>query len=265
VEGQTLFLANFEEDAMRTMHMIFVFCGLLLSAPAGFAQDGPRAIIEKGIQAQGGATKIAKLRTMRIKVEGTTDLVPGQPNLPITIEDIWQMPNQYKSSSSFQFMGKQFSQTQVIDGDKGWVQINGQVQDMPNEALAEMKEQRYAEDLDRLSFLREKGIELSVLDEIKVEGMPAVGVLVKCRGHRDVKLYFNKASGLLVKREQRVLDASSNKEVRQEVIFGDYQEKDGLNHYRKIVAFRDGKKVIDARVTEIEFFDKLDQKAFANP
>jgi len=38
---------------------------------------------------------------MRIKVDGTTDLVPGQPNLPFTIEDTWQMPHRYKTESSF--------------------------------------------------------------------------------------------------------------------------------------------------------------------
>lgn len=208
---------------------------------------------------------VAKLRTMRIKAEGTTDSVPGQPNLPLTVEDTWQMPNQYKAQSSVQVMGRTFKQTQVIDGDKGWIQTDGQVQDMSKDALAEMKEQKFAEDLDRLGFLSGKGIEISVLDEINVEGKPAVGVLVKAKGHRDTQLYFDKASGLLVKRGQGVLDPSSGKEVRQEVIFSDYQEKDGLKHYRKIAAFRDGKKLFDGRVTAVEFFEKLDTKVFAKP
>jgi hypothetical protein len=128
-----------------------------------------------------------------------------------------------------------------------------------------MKEQKYAEDLDRFAFLKERGVELSSLDEIRVEGKPAVGVLVKSKGHRDVKLYFDTASGLLVKREYPLLDPASGKEVLQEVVFRDYQETDGLKHYKKILAFRDGKKVFDAKVIEIEFFDKLDEKVFAKP
>jgi hypothetical protein len=250
---------------MRKFYKAWVLCGLLITTRAAFAQDRARAIVEKAIQAQGGEAKVAKLRTMRIKVEGTTDLVPGQPNLPFTMEDTWQMPNRYKTESSFQLMGKKFNQTQVIDGEKGWIQVDGRVQDLPKDALAELKEQKYAEDLDRLRVLNEKGIELSLLDEIKVDGTPAVGVLVKSKGHRDVKLYFDKASGLLVKREQRVLDSSSGKEVRQEVVFSDYQEKDGLKHYKKIVALRNGKKLIDARVIEVELFERLDAKVFAKP
>ena len=250
---------------MRKMHLAWVLCGLLVATSAAFAQDGARAVVEKAIKAQGGEAKVAKLRTMRIKVEGTTDLIPGQADLPFTMEDTWQMPNRYKTESTFQLMGKKFRQTQVIDGDKGWIQADGQVQDMPKDALAEMKEQKYAEDLDRLRFLNDKGIELSVLDEIKVEGKPAAGVLVKSTGHRDVRLYFDKASGLLAKREQQVLDPSSGKEVQQEVVFSDYQEKDGLKLYNKIVALRNGKKLISARVTEVEFFEKLDAKVFTKP
>jgi len=49
----------------------------------------------------------------------------------------------------------------------------------------------------------------------------------------------------------------------QEIYFSDYEEKEGLKHCKKIVAFRDGKKALDATVTEIEFFDKLDEKVFA--
>jgi len=84
------------------------------------------------------------------------------------------------------------TQATVIDGDKGWVQMNGQSQEMPPEALAEFKEQKYAEDLDRLLFVKQDRYGLGLLDEVKVQGRgPAVGVQVKCKGHRDVKLYFD--------------------------------------------------------------------------
>src|SRR6516162_2844156 len=114
------------------------------------AEEKPESIIEKAIAAQGGAAKVAKLRTMRIKVEGTTDLVPDQPKLPFVLEDTWQMPNRYKSTITLELKGMKFTQTQVIDGDKGWMEVNGKTQEMPKENLAEMKEQKYAEDLDRL-------------------------------------------------------------------------------------------------------------------
>src|SRR5262249_28497899 len=101
--------------------------------------------------------------------------------------------------------------------------------------------------------------------EAALKTTPAVGVLVKPKGRRDVRLHFDKASGLPVKREQQVLDPSSGKEVQQEVVFSDYQEKDGLKLYKKIVALRKGKKLMSTWVAEVEFFEKLDAKVFTKP
>jgi len=142
--------------------------------------------------------------------------------------------------------------------------MNGQSQEMPPEALAEFKEQKYAEDLDRLLFVKQDRYGLGLLDEVKVQGRPAVGVQVKCKGHRDVKLYFDKASGLLLKRENIVMD-EPGKEVRQEIFFSEYQDKDNVKCYRKISGFRDGKKFFDGRVVEIEFYNKLDGSVFSMP
>jgi len=217
------------------------------------------------IQAQGGEAKVAKLRTMRIKVEGTINLVPGQPAIPFVIEDWWQMPDQYKTTSRFEFGGKKVNQTKALDGDTGWMQFDGMAQDMPKEAVAEMREQKYAEDLDRLGFLKDKGIDLTALGQSKVDSRAVVGVLIKSKGHRDVKLWFDKESGLLAKREHRVLDSGTGKKVTQEVVFSDNRETDGVNHYRTLTAYRDGKKIIEAKVREIELFDKLDKKVFAKP
>jgi hypothetical protein len=236
----------------------------VLVGPALAADDAARGVVEKAIKAQGGADKVAKFRIMRIKVEGTVNLAPGQPAIPFVLEDWWQMPGQYKTASQF-LSGRKVKQTQAIDGETGWMQLDGVTQDMPKEAIAEMREQKYAEDLDRLGFLADKGIDLTALSESKVGGRAAVGVLIKWKGHRDVKLWFDKESGLLVKREHRVLDSETGKEVTQEVVFSDYRETDGVKHYRALTAYRDGKKIIEAKVREIEFFDKLDKKVFAKP
>src|SRR5262249_10942104 len=163
-----------------------------------------------------GEAAVAKLRTMRIKVEGTMKFVPGEPAVAFVIEDVWQMPDKYRTAASFTVVGMKVAQTQVIDGDKGWIEVNGVVQDIPKDAFAEMREQKYAEDLDRLGFLMDKDAELSLLDEVKVSGKPAVGIRVKSKGHREVKLYFDKSTGLLVKREHSVLDQMTGKEVNQE-------------------------------------------------
>jgi hypothetical protein len=229
------------------------------------ADDTARTLVEKAIEAQGGEAKVAKLRTMRIKAEGTMALVPGQAETAFTIEDVWQMPDRYRSTSHYTFMGMKVVQSQVIEGDKGWIEFNGQATDMPKEAVAEMREQRYAEDLDRLGFLKDADKELSAVPDADVNGKPAAGVRIKSKGRRDVTLYFDRTTGLLVKRAHAVLDPATGKEVVQEVVFADYADKNGVKHYKTLTAYRAGKKVIDAKVTEVEFLDKVDPKLFAKP
>src|SRR5258706_356050 len=131
---------------MRLVCSAIVLYSSLVSSAGGLAQDKAREIVVRAIVAQGGKAKVAKLRCMRIKIEGTTNFVPDQPNLPFTIEDMWQMPDRYKTSSTIQFGGEKHVQTEVIYGNTGWSQLDGINLDFPEKALAEMKEQKYAED-----------------------------------------------------------------------------------------------------------------------
>ncbi|HEX3151017.1 MAG TPA: hypothetical protein VHR66_23255 [Gemmataceae bacterium] len=246
---------------MRTTSLMMI----LLLAVTASADDKARTVVEAAIKAHGGDAKLAKLRTMRIKVEGMLTLTPDRPAVPFTIEDVWQTPDKHRSELTFSFMDSTIKQVQVVDGPKAWASINGTVTDMTKEALAEMKEQMYAEELDRLGFLGDKQIQVSLVDEIKVAGMPAAGVLVKSAGHRDVKLYFDKKSELLVRREALVHDPESGKEVTQAVDFADYAETHGVKHYKTVAVYRDGKKMIEGKVSAVEFLDKVDARLFAKP
>ena len=247
---------------MRKVYQAFAFWGALLFATGAFAQDEARAIVEKAIQAQGGEANVAKLRTMRIKVEGTAALIPGQPDLPFTIEDTWQMPTRYKTTSTFQLTGRKLIQTQVIDGDRGWIRIDGQSQDLPKEAITEMSEQKYAEDLDRLAFLKGRGIQLSALDEIKVDGRPAVGVIVKSGGHRDVKLYFDKESGLLL-RQVRYIETKVGTNPLQ-IDYKDYRAVNGVKlPYTWTVTWTNGQSTYEVR--EYQANAEIDAAKFAKP
>src|SRR5262245_5285529 len=246
---------------MRTLTVIWI----LLAAAGATAEDKAREVVKRAITAHGGETAVGKLRTMRLNAEGTMTLVPGQPAIAFKIEDVWQMPDRYRTSSSFKFMDKDITQTQVIDGESGWSQVNGRTEDMPKEAIAEMRAQKHAEGQDRLVFLSDKSFDLTALDDAKVNGQPAAAVLITKKGRRDVKLYFDKATGLLVKREHDVQDPATGALVAQEAVFGDFREKDGVQHWTTITVFRAGNKMIEAKVKEIEFLEKVDAKLFLKP
>jgi hypothetical protein len=242
--------------------ILAVYLAIAPDAPAQ-SQDAARAIIDKAIEAQGGEKQVAKQRIMHIKVEGKVATDQARTKfVAYVVEDTWQLPGQFKSVRRMQEKDAVWSQSvEVIDGAKGWRTRKGKVTDIPRQGLANHAGAWQMFNLDRLWFLSDQRFELSVLDEIKVEGKPAVGVLVQInpKGPRVDKLYFDKSSGLLVKWDQGLNGSVA------EIFYSDYQEKGGLKHYRKKTTFIDGKLYDEGRVTELQFFDRLDPKMFAKP
>jgi hypothetical protein len=250
---------------MSAHNIKILLCLFLAFSATGHAGEKEQMLLQRAVQAQGGESNVARLRTMRIKCEGTSAFNPGQPVVRWSLEDTWQMPDQYRSIQTFEVNGAKTSQLSVNDGKKGWIQQNGQTQAMTKDDIAERLEQEYAENLDRLQFLKDKALEIDSVEDIKIDGKPAAGVRIRSKGHRDVRLYFDMDTGLLVKREHSLFDPASGKEVVQEVYFTDYQDHHGTKYPGKLVAHRGGKIIAEIKVVEVEFFDKLDAKVFAKP
>lgn len=156
--------------------------------------------------------------------------------------------------------------TIILNGDQGWFVSMGNANDMTKEQIAEAKENRYSENTTRLLPLT-KGddYKIDVLPEGKVGVKPAVGVKVSSKGHRDVKLFFDKENGLLVKAEFKVKDDQSGIEVNQEAVYSDYKDVDGLKFPTKVVIKRDGNQFVEAELSDMKLVDKLDDKTFAKP
>jgi len=220
-------------------------------APVQNAFGDAREVIEAAIVAHGGEAAVAKLKSVRIKVEGEAEFVAGQPAVPIILEDVWRMPDRYKTTSHVTLQGQEVTQTLCINGKEGWAEMNGQVQPLPADALKELKEQKWAEDFDRLLPLRDKSLKLMRLKDAKVDDRPAACIKVEAEGHREVRLYFDQETHLLVKREQDVV-GDDGKAVLQSVLFSDFADKRGVKHWTKIRAYRDGKRFITATLKELE-------------
>src|SRR5262249_27070475 len=75
-------------------------------------------------------------------------------------------------------------------------------------------------------LLRDKEFTLTLQKEDKVDGKPVTPVLVQAKGKPDVTLFFDNASGLLVKQAHREKDVNSGKDVLEEVYFSDYRVPD---------------------------------------
>jgi hypothetical protein len=242
---------------------------LALAVPAARADEQAdlQKVIDKAIKAGGGAENLGKYKASTFKMKGK--FYGMGDGIDYTGEVAQQQPDK----SRFQIDGEINNMkvtffTRVTDGKKIWVKrINEETKEVTDkEEVAEAKESVHTERVTTLLALKEKGFQLASLGEVKVDDKPAVGIRVTHKGFRDVNLFFDKDSGLLVKSETNVKDFDMNgKEFTQETLYGDYKEINGVLVARKIVVNRDGKKYVDAEISDLEVKEKLDDSVFAKP
>ena len=248
---------------MRTiLSALLPACLLLGGAGAAGAQE-VRDIIQKAIKAHGGAEALNKYKAGQTRTKGQIELLGS---LPFTQEITFQLPNQFREVMELEAGGQKVLVVTVFNGEKGWLEVTGKPQELDEKLLTELKEAGHLLRTSRLTaLLDDKECKLSPLGEAKVNGRPAVGVRVECKGFRDLSLYFDKDTGLLAKSERRALDATTGQEVTEERIVIEYQKVEGMQSPKKVLINRDGKKFMEAEVLEVKLLEKVDPQTFARP
>jgi outer membrane lipoprotein-sorting protein len=236
----------------------------LLFAGAGLVRaDGEadaRKVIDRAIKAHGSADKLAQLKAHTFKLKGKYYGMSAD-GTDYTGEWSIQAPDKFRMEIS----GQGFKFVNVVNGNKGWVQVMGNTQEMDKEALAESKETLYAGRVTNLVNLKEKGFTFAPLGEAKVGKRDAVGIRVSHKGHRDINLFFDKKTHMLLKSERRAKDTMGGGEFTGEEFYEEYKEVGGIQHAHKIRILRDGKKFVDGETTDFMVQDKLDDSLFDKP
>jgi hypothetical protein len=116
---------------------LFVLSLLLGVATLVHADDkaAVNGIIEKAMKASGGEAKLAKYKAATWKGKGKINV--GGVEIDFTIEAAAQPPNQLRAKSEGDFSGTKFERTQVVNGDKGWINLSGNAEVMSADELAE--------------------------------------------------------------------------------------------------------------------------------
>lgn len=241
----------------------------LVTLPPG-AADPPapeqeaQAVVQKAVQAHGGAGALAKLQTVWMKAEGGMEV--NNERATFTLEFAVHTPGRAKMDMEITLgNAAKINLVRARNRDQTWETVNGKPLDLHPRQPEEIRAWGHLFDVRTLlPLLRDKAYHLSPLGEIKVNGRPAVGVKVTAKGETDIDLYFDKGSLLLVKSARRSL-APDGKDVTLEILYGDYKEADGLKQPWKHTLLHNGKKFIDMTVTEIRPVDKIDEEEFAKP
>jgi hypothetical protein len=252
---------------MKFIHRgMLVVCLALVAAGFSAADDADtiKAVLDKGIKALGGEDKITKYPGLMLK--GAGKFYEGERGIPYSAVWYTQGLDKSRTTTVVDFKGVKSVEITVVNGMKGWMKATGdETKDLEKDALEEERESLYVNWVTALVPLKGKEYKLTLLGESKVNNKPVVGIGVASKGHRDVKLFFDKESGLLVKTERKLRDLENKKEVTEEVTMSDYKDVDGLKIAMKYQTKRDGKNQADADIGEAKVFEKIDEKQFEKP
>ena len=239
--------------------------GALAIAPLGaFAQDDLKAVLRKSIAAHGGEKELGKMNAAISKFKGTMELMGNTFN--ITGETFLQKPDKVKNVMSLDINCKNIDVVTVFDGKKLWVSVMGQTKEIDDEKIIKStREEMQVEGAQNMADFLKEPYELGALGESKVKGKDAIGIRVGKKGQRDISLFFDKKTHLVLKTEMRTLDPNSGEEVTQEKFIVSYQDKNGMKVAKRVEIVKDGKPFMDIEITDIQIVDRHDDSIFAKP
>ena len=249
---------------MRARLALIAFC---LAAPVVVARPDavltPRQIIERAIVAHGGYESLAKSRAERLELRGT--MYVGKTAVPFTNHLTLQLPAQYKSVVVLQQGEKRHGIVHLLNGDQAMVVIDGQPQTVNSLHLSQLRQTLQLEQAMRLvPLLSDPGFTLHAGQEFSYNGGVVISVRVQGKSQRELILYFDQKTGLLVKSEHR-LDGPGGKDVTQEAFYSDYREVGGHRRPGKVMIRRDGQKVMDVELVDAQRMMRIDVLEFNRP
>jgi hypothetical protein len=207
---------------------------------AGRAADDPRDVVARAVKALGGEEKLAQEAAVHSRIKGTIAQLGGTS----FTGEVWaQGSGQFKNLLSVEAGGQKIALIQVLHGDKGWMAINGQLQELDAGAVNDLKASAYHDRVMGLvALLKDKSFKLTALGTVTTaDKRKAVGVKVSSSGHPDVTLAFDPDTGLLIGSEYRAKKDVLMKEVTTAVALADYREIDpAADAERTLKAARQG-------------------------
>ena len=251
---------------MKTRMIMASLVGGLCSCLVPYARaDEPSAagkIIDTAIQAQGGLEALAKAQKMTRKATGRMSFF-GQ-DVPFTEELTLQLPDHSRWTLEGVQEGQKVRFIAVCRGDKAWRSVQGKATEATKDDLQVLQDELYVLWIANLTPLKtEKGFSFFTLPDSKVNDREASTILVSRQGRGDLRLSFDKASGLLVRIERKAKQTGFP--VDKEYLYTDYRTVDGVKLPSKYVEQVNGKKVVDVATMSYQFLPRIDDSVFEKP
>ena len=250
------------ENVMRRPFSWFVLAISAVLIAGNFAKaETPADVVKKAIEAHGGADNLKKYAAAKIAAKGKIFLMGLE--IAVEMETTYLLPDMFKNIMKMDILCQKVTIVQVYNAGKVKMTANGMDTPVSDTQKAELQESMNLQHAQQLTPLLEgQKYELTLIDNpANVGSKEVVGITVKSKDRKDFKLFFDKATNLLVRIERRGLN-EAEKEVDQQITYSAHKKFDGIMRPVKTEFLMDGKKFMEGEVSEYKHLDKVDKKVF---
>jgi hypothetical protein len=243
------------------------FAVALVVAGSAAADEKAEAVVKKAIDAHGGADALNKYKAGKFKLKGEVSVMNMDFEFTGTVS--YMTPDRYKLEVNAEIMGMKLVINQVVKGDS--IKSSGTIGGMqiPMNSDAEKQELKMAavlQEAEQLTpLLDAKKFTIKSGDDDTVNGKKVSVVIATPKAiDKELKLYFDKESGLVLKTAHKGLAPSEGAptEVLEETYHTEYKKVSGVQTATKLTVTHDGKKFMTMDVSDIELLEKIDDKEF---
>jgi hypothetical protein len=250
--------------SVRVWVLMVAFGACCLPARAGLP-DPVKSVLTKAIKAVGCASPGPG---QAITFDSHSKIKIDQLNLELDGQWAMQGHDRLNGQLSLNLKDTPIKLTVVVNGDQGWAANpqTGKTEPMQAKDIANFlvmaRVLRFAQ---CPAFLLDPSLKLAPLGEVMINQSPAVGFKIAQLGHKDLSLYFDKATGLPAKAEFPVQEVLGGASVMYAFHFYDFKDIKGVNQFTRVLLYRNQQQVMEMQFSKIQLHEKLNEKLFAKP
>ncbi len=226
--------------------------------PAGPA---PADVVRRAIDAHGGLAVLKKYPAGTSKITGKVTI--NATEFPFAGGLAFAVPGKVRLEMVVEAFGQKTTLVQLVNGDRVKQTEAGLPSRLDPAMQAELKESAVIQEMSLLFPLLDAGKYALIAEPAAaVDGRPASVLLVKSKGLKDARLYFEQKTGLLAGMRREGL-SPDQKKVDEFTTFSEYKAAGGMMVPMRSRVTHDGKGFLEIVVTDYRPLETIDEKTFA--
>ncbi|HEX4131851.1 MAG TPA: hypothetical protein VHZ24_17595 [Pirellulales bacterium] len=221
------------------------------------AHADPAFTVRQAIDAHGGAEALRKYPAFTAKMRGTMTMSGAE--VPFTGNVAMQVPGKYRLEINLELAGQKVSIVQVVNGDAVSQTAGGIEIPLGDAMRSELKQMALMQELTMLTSLNDA--KRFTLKEEKTGDKRATIIAVRAKGMKDVKMFFDNKTGLLVKMQRQAINPEMRM-ISEDTLLDGYQSIQGVMVPLRSSAMHDGKPFMNLVFSDYQMLEKLDDATF---